>query len=203
MDSWSQKLAQTYYQCLESTITAHLNRSFPQFSLQNQEMCHGTIGFVLIKIKSCHIEIIVTYRLPIGLYLGISMSNILRAKFHILVSIHFLSGWKRIISSKKKGDVTHLMKEYAIWGTDLFWFPTFSPNYVNNKIWNFIKVTGVKGHHHLTFDIWLAHKFIYTYSKCSKVCVIGIHMLMSMSSMEIYKYLYILLSIEIMIECFL
>ena len=28
MDFWSQKLIRTYYQCLESTITAHLNCSF-------------------------------------------------------------------------------------------------------------------------------------------------------------------------------
>ena len=102
---------------------------------------------------------------------------------------------------QKIGDVTHLMKGYAIWGTDFFWFPTFSPNYVNNKIWHFIKVTGVKGHHHLTFDIWLAHKFMYTYLKYSKVCVTGIHTLILMSSMEIYKYLCILLLVEIVIVC--
>ena len=34
----------------------------------------------------------------------------LRAKFHVLVPVHFLSGWETGDTIQKIGDVTHLMK---------------------------------------------------------------------------------------------
>jgi hypothetical protein len=40
MKFWSQKLARTYYQCREFTITTHFNRSF---LLTLALMCHGII----------------------------------------------------------------------------------------------------------------------------------------------------------------
>ena len=50
----NQKLAWTYYQCLEYAITAHFNYSFipSHISTQNKDMCHGIVGFNMIKIQS-------------------------------------------------------------------------------------------------------------------------------------------------------
>ena len=51
MDFWSQKLDWTYCRCLKSTRTTYLNCSFlPTLALQNQDMCHDTIGSTLIEI---------------------------------------------------------------------------------------------------------------------------------------------------------
>ena len=53
MDFWSQKLAQTYYQYLESNIITHLNGPFLlTFSTQNQDMCYDIDGSGLIEIES-------------------------------------------------------------------------------------------------------------------------------------------------------
>ena len=68
MDFSSQKLVQTYYQCLDY----YHNRSFkplipPHFNTQNHDMCHGTIDFDLIEIRvPTLIEITVPYRLWMG-----------------------------------------------------------------------------------------------------------------------------------------
>ena len=40
----------------------------------------------------------------------------LRAKFHVLVPVHFLSGWETGDIIKKMSDVTHLMKGYIFVG---------------------------------------------------------------------------------------
>ena len=75
-----------------------------------------------------------------------------------------------------------------MWGAKLFQFLTFFPNLVNNKMSNFVKVSGNEGHHHLTFDIWLVKEFSCVYRMNFKLCVLGVHRLVRMSSMEIYKY---------------
>ena len=46
MDFKTQKLARTYYQCLECAITLVP----PHFTTQNQDMCHNTIGSNLVEI---------------------------------------------------------------------------------------------------------------------------------------------------------
>ena len=50
-----------------------------------------------------------------------------------------------------------------MWGAKLFQFLTFFPNLVNNKMSDFVKVSGNEGHHHLTFDIWLVKEFSCVY----------------------------------------
>ena len=42
---WSQKLAQTYYQCMESTVVTHFNRSF--------------LLTLALKTKTCVMELLV------------------------------------------------------------------------------------------------------------------------------------------------
>ena len=79
-----------------------------------------------------------------------------------------------------------------MWGARWFQFPTFSSTLVRDKISHFMKVIGNEGHHHLTFDIWLAHDLPYIYWMNFKLCVLGVHKLVVMSSMVIlYRYLYI------------
>ena len=53
MNFWSQKLAWTYYQCLEFAITAHFNNSFfLTLALWTRVCVHGNIGSSMIESQS-------------------------------------------------------------------------------------------------------------------------------------------------------
>ena len=52
MNHWRQKLAWTYYQCLEFAKATYFNLIPPLYSNQNQDMCHGTIDSDLVGIQS-------------------------------------------------------------------------------------------------------------------------------------------------------
>ena len=60
---WSQKLAKTYYQFLESTMMLIP----PHFSTQNQDMCHDTTGSSTIKFSLYLMEL----RYPIDCQWGL------------------------------------------------------------------------------------------------------------------------------------
>ena len=76
MNFWSQKLARTYYQCLEYVMAVHVNCSFLlTLALKNWDMCHGIIGSGLIKIQPNLIKILVPYRLMIGSWSGLGVST--------------------------------------------------------------------------------------------------------------------------------
>lgn len=100
---------------------------------------------------------------------------------------------------QKMEDVTHSMKGYFHVGCRFILISHFLWNLVNDNLSHFVKVTSNEGHHHLTLDIWLVQEFPYIYWIDFKLCVIGGHKSVWMSFMEIYKYFYVLLSIEIMI----
>ena len=67
MVSWSQKLTQTYYQCLESIIIAHFNRSFLlTLALKTRTCVMALLIPTWSKLSHDMMEILVSYRLPMG-----------------------------------------------------------------------------------------------------------------------------------------
>ena len=46
-------------------------------------------------------------------------------KFHALVPVRFLNGWKTGDIIQKLNDVTHFMEGFSMWGASSFQFPIF------------------------------------------------------------------------------